>query len=307
MGTSKIKPRHLDEDFKLPLNKLEEIPSVSDLAFTALASSVEGEPPVIDPVVQRAIDDAVNEAVIDLKTQIARQEINFANSLAELAESGDTSKVYVLPDGYIYGYGQSNISGTVTETIATTYSDGYRLSLTSGGTKASSSSTTTDFIDVRHTTSPLTFNLSGITWGMEYEAETNNRGLCLYDDDKNLIEAAYTVVPGHNADHTWVTSGTLTNVTCQINKDGFSGFAYIRFCGEGRGANATITMSYEQESVGYAWTRLMKVIDGVRTDLIGIVGENNVIYLSDNNLPSGNYTLKYGDETYDTIGTLTVE
>lgn len=44
----------------------------------------------------------------------------------------------------------------------------------------------------------------------------------------------------------------------------------------------------------------------LKTDLIGVLGEGNVIYLSDN-LPSGTYTLKYGDETYDTIGTITVE
>lgn len=44
-----------------------------------------------------------------------------------------------------------------------------------------------------------------------------------------------------------------------------------------------------------------------KTDLIGVLTENNVIYLSDNSLPSGTYTLKYGDETYATIGTITVE
>ena len=43
-----------------------------------------------------------------------------------------------------------------------------------------------------------------------------------------------------------------------------------------------------------------------KTDLIGVLGEGKVIYLSDNNLPSGTYTLKYGDETYETIGTITV-
>ena len=41
-----------------------------------------------------------------------------------------------------------------------------------------------------------------------------------------------------------------------------------------------------------------------KTDLIGVLGENNVIYLSDN-LPSGTYTLKYPDNDYATVGTIT--
>lgn len=43
-----------------------------------------------------------------------------------------------------------------------------------------------------------------------------------------------------------------------------------------------------------------------KSDLIGVLGENNVVYLSDN-LPSGTYILKYSDENYETIGTITVE
>lgn len=41
-----------------------------------------------------------------------------------------------------------------------------------------------------------------------------------------------------------------------------------------------------------------------KTDLVGVLGENNVIYLSDN-LPSGTYTLKYPDNDYATVGTIT--
>lgn len=43
-----------------------------------------------------------------------------------------------------------------------------------------------------------------------------------------------------------------------------------------------------------------------KTDLIGVLGEGKVIYLSDNNLPSGTYTLKYPDNDYAVVGTLTV-
>lgn len=41
-----------------------------------------------------------------------------------------------------------------------------------------------------------------------------------------------------------------------------------------------------------------------KTDLVGVMGENNVIYLSDN-LPSGTYTLVDPDNNYATVGTIT--
>lgn len=41
-----------------------------------------------------------------------------------------------------------------------------------------------------------------------------------------------------------------------------------------------------------------------KTDLVGVLGEGNVVYLSDN-LPSGTYTLKYPDNDYATVGTIT--
>ena len=64
-------------------------------------------------------------------------------------------------------------------------------------------------------------------------------------------------------------------------------------------AGTTTATAWTDTGISYAPT--------FKTDLIGVLGEGNVIYLSDNALPSGTYTLKYGDETYDTIGTITVE
>lgn len=43
-----------------------------------------------------------------------------------------------------------------------------------------------------------------------------------------------------------------------------------------------------------------------KTDLIGVLGEGNVIYLSDNNLPSGTYTLRDANNDFAVIGTYTI-
>lgn len=52
----------------------------------------------------------VDEKVEDLKAQGVQQTPLFAENVEWLEENGDTSKVYVLPDGYIYGYMLTEIS-----------------------------------------------------------------------------------------------------------------------------------------------------------------------------------------------------
>lgn len=69
----------------------------------------------------------------------------------------------------------------------------------------------------------------------------------------------------------------------------------------------TYTVKPETTETYYEWTDTgISYAPAFKTDLIGVLGEGNVIYLSDNALPSGTYTLKYGEETYETIGTITV-
>lgn len=52
----------------------------------------------------------VDEKVENLKAQGVQQTPLFAENVEWLEENGDTSKVYVLPDGYIYGYMLTEIS-----------------------------------------------------------------------------------------------------------------------------------------------------------------------------------------------------
>ena len=56
---------------------------------------------------QKATTDEINAMksdINDIKSGTIQQTPLFANSIDELNASGDTTKVYVLPDGYIYGY-----------------------------------------------------------------------------------------------------------------------------------------------------------------------------------------------------------
>lgn len=101
---------------------------------------------------------------------------------------------------------------------------------------------------------------------------------------------------------------------------GYQNIRYIRVCfRQGNTAatldnarNAIITIDEpitytdvpESTETYYAWTDTgISYAPTFKTDLIGVLGEDNVIYLSDN-LPSGTYTLKYGDDNYATVGTI---
>lgn len=60
-------------------------------------------------------------------------------------------------------------------------------------------------------------------------------------------------------------------------------------------------------SVSYEWLNSgIHYAPTFRSDIIGVLGPDDVIFVSDNSLPAGTYTLKYADGNYGQIGTLTV-
>lgn len=213
-------------------------------------------------------------------------------------------KHYVL-NGNIYAYMYKNKSGAISQKIETIYTDGYRLSISDGSLKALTGATTTDFIDISNITGDLTLNLTGIQW-----ADASQNQACAivgYNADKTLVQKHYLIVPSNLSSGVTI-SGVTTDVTIEIPYDWVASCSYIRICGSGVGANASIEISYEGQIQGYEWTNTgLQYTATLYTDLIGVVDENNVIRLSTNNLPSGTYTLKYGDKNYDAIGTITVD
>lgn len=73
MGTDKIKPRHLDENFKLPLDKLEKMPTANEvgaLSNTTKATDIGG---ASAEVVENLSDELeeVKKSVSDGKTEVA--------------------------------------------------------------------------------------------------------------------------------------------------------------------------------------------------------------------------------------------
>lgn len=209
----------------------------------------------------------------------------FANDIQECT---DTSKVYVLPDGYIYAYMKSDgytnqvpISigkdGTIFNGVG--YQDGHRLVFTTCGdtTEELANHVATGYIPMAHTD---TIRMSGVTWG-----KTSKCCIAFFDENfmpmgaysgNGYVEAAPTSVTGTSLKVTCLGDKTSQSVSVE---DGISTFSitfldadkttssiinysgehvkYFRIGAEGSGANMVVTVNEEiagsTPAGEYAW------------------------------------------------------
>lgn len=177
----------------------------------------------------------------------------FANSVAECT---DTSKLYVLPDGYIYAYMYGAAVQTVTEKIAGTTDNPWgsgRLG-SDGSVSTLSGYVVTPYIDLSKYPTPFTIHLGGITFtGVTYMTCSQ------YQTDKTHIQrmdtnaAAFTTY-WKNATLTANDDGSaeVAVSATPTNKAGTE-IGYVRFTGNGTETDANVYVSYESKSTGYAW------------------------------------------------------
>lgn len=196
----------------------------------------------------------------------------FANSIEECI---DTSKLYVLPDGYIYAYVSQTFTGgaqftnlvpTSTDTDGsvyngTGYKENVRLS-SSGGVSSETltGSVTTGFI-------PCTVNdvirMKGATW--LDNANPHLYYLHFYTSDKTFITESLSAnnYDGAYANGVSITYDEEAGVTTFDVTDGsdFAGrltdAAYFRLNAYGKGADLILTVNeeiaYSEDSTEYAW------------------------------------------------------
>ncbi len=206
----------------------------------------------------------------------------FANSTEECA---DTSKMYVLPDGYIYAYtkdgGYTNLVPTATDADGAVYNgngylDGSYLHYSTYADTAQSGFVVTGFIPFTYTD---TIRMSGVTW-----TATNKSCIAFYDANKkplgNYIGNDYVNPASANlssegiaiscmASNSTVTveNGvtTFTNHFIAADSTNTSGgshgraghhIKYVRISAQGSGADMVVTVNeeiYGNEPSGYAW------------------------------------------------------
>lgn len=263
----------------------------------------------------------------DDKSQIVAQigQIEAPTIVSSIEEMTDTSKHYVL-NGYIWHNKTVVTEGeTVSPNlfVASTAKPNGRLSGSSGSitNNGALGCFVTDFIKVEKWGETTTYyvRFNGELLGHEdqkfvfYDSAKTKIGNSFIDYNTNalvangetvvdvkIIGSGQGTIPADDADVAWVRFQLALNLTKEsITVDDISNANFeITFDANRTVTEGTTTQEWVDSGISYTPT--------FKTDLIGVLGENNAIYLSDN-LPSGTYTLKYGDDSYDTIGTITVD
>lgn len=204
----------------------------------------------------------------------------YANSIEECT---DTSKLYVLPDGFIYAYVMKATSGgadytnlvpTSIDTDGTIYNGmGYKDGVRIGSdglisSEAQENSVTTGLIQFTYKY-PLIFRMKGAEW---LDARTNYGGhymFGVYTSSKELVATIKTqswtdyqssMIVSYDS-NTGITKFDFTpsenNTSASVAKAVKNG-GYIRLTAYGKGEDLIITVNEEIEesetTIGYAWT-----------------------------------------------------
>lgn len=222
-------------------------------------------------------------AIASLKATVVQQSPLFANSVAECT---DTTKLYVLPDGYIYAYtlggGYTNLVSTSTDADGSVfngagYQDNSYLKYADSTIDTKSGFTVTGFIPFTWTD---VLRMSGVTWN-------NSAQSCIdfYDENKkplgnylgsgyiNNAKAPYTsegrntiCLTSKQQQSVTVENGVTTfNLTFydhdiettsgSLNAAG-SRVKYVRISAQGSGSDMVVTLNEEiagNGPAGYAW------------------------------------------------------
>lgn len=178
----------------------------------------------------------------------------------------DTTKLYVLPDGFIYAYvsdGGTTVETVTEQIIGTTDNPWSAGRLSSGNPNGISGYVTTPYIDLQKYSVPFVLHLKGITFSYKnYGAATQSYlRWSQYKTDKTHLITDMTQASAFGPDY-WNNAATLTDVgdgSVEIaftppvtNKSGVE-IGYARFSGYGTEANANVYITYEREIHASGW------------------------------------------------------
>lgn len=259
-------------------------------------------------------EDDKAEIVTQAKAELS--QISPPTVVNSVDEMTDTNKHYVL-NSYIYAY-MSNNGGLkpdftnlvdttpTTDTTITTSSEGWLENV-----RINSSSAITTEAD-NHITNIIPVGNTDVLRVKGMDINGGYGRIYLYKGT-SLVRS---FVPTSFTDSFISLDDTYAEIRLQAIREVYATsditFDSIRIGGTLNNTKDDVIVTLDEEiayveAEGYEWQNTgLQYTATLYTDLIGIVDENNVIRLSSNNLPSGTYTLKYGDESFDTIGTITV-
>lgn len=200
-------------------------------------------------------------------------EPEYAESLEELEASGDTSKMYVLPDGFIYAYkltkteveggaSYTNLLPTAIDTDGSIYggdyngdgvNDGYqtgtRLSGSSGDTSSSNASMcASGFIPAKNGDVVRIKGARGVTNTSSYVVSYNSSNARIANKDITQSSDLFW-----SKTITWATVDQSDDnlLTFTLSSENFGdGIAYIRFSGDMTSGNVIVTINEEIKEGG---------------------------------------------------------
>lgn len=224
-------------------------------------------------------EDVNANAQTYIATELAKREQltpEYANSVEECT---DTTKVYILPDGFIYGYmpfetvggvGYTNLVPTSTDTDgsiynSTGYKDNARLSSSGGvSSAAQTGSVTTGFIPYKYGD---VIRMKGAEWLGATAKYNGHYYIISYDSNKTVLDGVLSAQS--YSDGTWGTGITYdesTGVTTFSFNDSnssstikgcWANAAYFRINAYGKGADLIVTVNEEIEEAStiteYRW------------------------------------------------------
>lgn len=235
--------------------------NVSDI-INNLTTNVTNKPlSAAQGVALKALIDDIEDNVENfVATELAKRgqlKPEFVNSIDECT---DTTKLYVLPDGYIYAYVKDLFIETFTDRIIGTTDNPWGAGrLSSGVPNGAAGYVTTPYIDLIRYSVPFELHLEGIQFVYNNDG---NRRYSQYASDKTHMQ---TDMNQETSFQTYWKDAIFKDKgdgTCVIsftppvtNKSGVT-VGYARFSGQGTEANANVYITYEKEVIKQGWKNI---------------------------------------------------
>lgn len=167
----------------------------------------------------------------------------FANDISECT---DTTKLYVLPDGFVYAYMNKTQQGEVTERITGEFLDDTRLATAEDATRPLAGFVSTPYIDISQYSDGFTVKLSGIAWCNDGTSSTTGYSYNFIPVDGGIFRGGYIVNVNALTNFGYqITCDTTTKeVTITTTGKFKEKYNKIRFSGKGTSSNAVVNITH---------------------------------------------------------------
>lgn len=255
--------------------------------------------------------EILDEDVVFLSQELAKRQQLTPEYADDISGCTDTSKLYVLPDGFIYAYILGESTGTKTETVVPAWQLGMKLDKSTGAESSGGQYTACEPIYIADGETYVfsvanNYYLNGVAcwYGSsgnylgytEAIASASSPGAAAAATLKPLTGAAYFRLRLY---HIWDVSSNSTSVQAQLNKATMT--KTVPEASETYGWNSTghafVPADYEDRIVS-----LESAVNALKGDMsiFGIVDGQKQITLT-GALEKGTYTIQYQDADGQTV------